>query len=379
MMSLQLDYNDKRVIDLLRSQGTQSRSHLVRSARLTAPTLTRLTQRLIDHGLLKESRKLHDGQRGKPAQLLTLDPDGAYSVGIAVQSEYVSACLIDLVGNLRGETVKNLDVLHPGLIAKLCKQMLAKLIDESGIARKRIIGAGVCMPGTTINKESQQRRNGAPGYLPEEFAAWHGVDFKSLFTQALNLPTWFENSSKAATLADTYFGAGQTLSDFAVIHIAYGLGGGIVLNRHLYRGVLGRAAEFGGLFPYEEVRASGRDFLLFLADRMKNPPRHLRELGSVVLPPDLIEAWVERVRPGLASLCLQIAVILDLPAIVLNGLLPLSVLNPLAHSLREHPQRIPPGLTMPEILVSRLSQAGLGIGAASLPLYFVTAPELHSQ
>jgi hypothetical protein len=33
---------------------------------------------------------------------------------------------------------------------------------------------------------------------------------------------------------------------------------------------------------------------------------------------------------------------------------------------------------MPEILVSRLSQAGLGIGAASLPLYFVTAPELHS-
>jgi len=30
---------------------------------------------------------------------------------------------------------------------------------------------------------------------------------------------------------------------------------------------------------------------------------------------------------------------------------------------------------VPEILVSHLAHTGLGIGAASLPLYFVTAPE----
>jgi predicted NBD/HSP70 family sugar kinase len=378
MMGLRLEYNEKRVIDLLRTEGAQARSHLVRSAGLTAPTLTRVTQNLIDQGLIKESRKLHDGHRGKPAQLLTLDPEGAYSVGIAVQSEYVSVCLIDLVGNLRGETFKNLDVSQPEPIAKLCQQMLAKLIAESGIARKRIVGAGVCMPGTTISEASQARTSGVPGFLPEEFAAWHGVDFGRLFTKALNLPTWFENSSKASALADTYFGAGQKLANFAVVHIGYGIGGGIVLNRRLYRGALGRAAEFGGLFPYKEIRPSGRDLLLFLADRMKRPPRHMRELGDAGLPKDLIDAWVERVKPRLASLCVQVAVILDLPAIVLNGLLPVNVLNPLAQAMREHlPQLIPAGVATPEILVSGLSQGGLGIGAASLPLYFITGPELH--
>jgi ROK family len=373
-MGLRLDYNEKRIIDILRSQGPQSRSHLVHSARLTAPTLTRLTQNLIGHGLIKDSHRLHDGQRGKPAQLLALNPDGAYSVGIAVQSEYVSVCLIDLVGNLRGEAVKGLNASKPLAVAKLSEQMLSRLIADAGVARSRIVGAGVCMPGTTFSETSQAQRAGLPGYLPEEFAAWRGVDFESLFTKSLQLPTWYENSAKAATLADAYFGAAQKLAHFAAIHIAYGLGGGLILNRQLYRGVFGRAAEFGGLFPYEGVRPSGRDLLLFLAERMPKPPRQLRELNEATLPSELIQAWVERVLPGLSILCLHLTVTLDLPALVLNGLLPSSVLEQLAQGLRH---RLPRLLTegVPEILVSHLAHTGLGIGAASLPLYFVTAPE----
>jgi predicted NBD/HSP70 family sugar kinase len=375
-MALQLDYNEKRVIDLLRSQGPQSRSRLVHSAQLTAPTLTRLTQNLIDNGLLRETHKLHAGHRGKPAQLLALNPDGAYSVGIAVQSEYVSVCLIDLVGTVRGEAVRSLDVSQPEQVARHCEQMLQRLISEAHIARTRIVGAGVCMPGTKISETNQGRKAGIPGYLPHEFRAWHAVDFGSLFTRALSLPTWFENSAKAATLADAYFGAGQSLAHFAVVHIAYGLGGGLVLNRQLYRGVLGRAAEFGGLFPYEGVRPSGRDLLLFLGVHMQQPPQQLRELHDAAIPTDLIDAWVERVMPGLSVMCQHLAVTLDLPALILNGLLPLNVLNPLAQGLRETlPRLIDRSLTVPQILVSRLTEAGLGIGAASLPLYFVTAPE----
>jgi predicted NBD/HSP70 family sugar kinase len=357
----------------LRCQGPQSRSNLVHSAQLTAPTLTRLTQNLIDHGLVKESHRLHDGHRGKPAQLLALNPDGAYSVGIAVQSEYVSVCLIDLVGNLRAEAVRALDASQPLVVAKLSEQLLERLIAEAGLARSRIAGAGVCMPGSTFSETNQARRIGLPSYLPEEFAAWRSVDFNSLFTQSLQLPTWFENSAKAATLADAYFGAGQRLAHFAAIHIAYGLGGGLILNRQLYRGVFGRAAEFGGLFPYDGVRPSGRDLLLFLAERMSEPPQQLRELNEATLPSELISAWVERVLPGLSTLCLHLTVTLDLPALVLNGLLPLRVLEQLAQGLRHSLPRLTEGA--PEILVSRLARTGLGIGAASLPLYFVTAPE----
>src|SRR5687768_16150504 len=144
-MGLRLDYNQKRVIDLLRSQGPQSRSQLVHSAQLTAPTLTRLTQNLIDYGLIKDSHRLHGGQRGKPAQLLALDPEGAFAVGIAVQTEYLSVCLIDLVGNVRGEAVKPLDTLHPAAVARLSEQMLTRLIAESRVSRRRIVGAGICM------------------------------------------------------------------------------------------------------------------------------------------------------------------------------------------------------------------------------------------
>ena len=65
---------------------------------------------------------------------------------------------------------------------------------------------------------------------------------------------------------------------------------------------------------------------------------------------------------------------LDLEAIVLNGLLPMSVLAPMAQMLREQlPRTVPEGLGAPEIIVSQLAKSGLDLGAASLPLHYVTS------
>jgi predicted NBD/HSP70 family sugar kinase len=212
---------------------------------------------------------------------------------------------------------------------------------------------------------------GSTHSFPVEYSAWQSLDISKHFEQALALPCWLENSSKASALADMYFGAGQRLRNFAVIHIEYGIGGGLILERRHYRGTLGRAAEFGGLYPYEQSRPSGRDLLLFLAERMKKPPTLIRDLVQADIPDALIAEWIERVGPQLLELSRHLSIALDIEAIVLNGLLPLPVFTDIARMLREQlPRSIPPGLSVPEIIVSQHAKSGLELGAASLPLHF---------
>ncbi|MBS0566769.1 MAG: ROK family transcriptional regulator [Proteobacteria bacterium] len=373
-MSLQLDYNEKHVIDLLRSHGPQSRSRLVHSAQLTPPTLTRLTQNLLDYGLLKELHKVRDGQRGKPAQLITLDPNGAFAIGIAVQSEYLSACIVDLEGNPRASLTRNLSEPNPSLVATYSRKMFEQLLDEAAVPRKRVIGAGVSMPGVALNAYGAGLNPSGPHRLPDEYSAWKGIDLPAHFRKALGLQSWLDNSAKTATLADMYFGAGRQLNHFAAFHFAYGFGGGLILDRRPYRGRLGRAGEFGGLYPYEHARPSGHDLLDFLAERMDAPPRQIRDLSQARIPEGLIKEWLARVSPQVLDLARHLSVALDLEAIVLNGLLPMSVLQPMAQLLREQlPRAIPNDLGVPEIIVSQLAKSGLDLGAASLPLHYVTS------
>ncbi|MFT3792637.1 MAG: ROK family protein [Rudaea sp.] len=373
-MDGELGYNERRILDLLRSEGPMSRVGLARATGLTTPSLSRLTQSLTNNRLLLDLHKVRDGQRGKPAQLIKINPDGAFAMGIAVQSEYLSACLIDLEGNLRASVARNLAEADPAVVASLSAKLLDQLLAESGVARRRVIGAGVCMPGVAIGTYGAGLQPGGQTYLPDEYEAWKELDIPAHFQHALHLPTWLENSSKAATLADLYFGAAQRMRNFAAIHIAYGFGGGLIFDRKPYHGTLGRSAEFGGLFPYEEARPSGRDLLAFLAARMKKPPQHIRDLARATIPEPLITEWIARVGPSLVDLSRHLAILLDIEAIVLNGLLPTAVLAPMAQMLRERlPHTIPTSLGTPEIVVSQLAKSGLDLGAASLPLHYVTS------
>lgn len=69
---------------------------------------------------------------------------------------------------------------------------------------------------------------------------------KTLEQKGLSLPALMvDNDANAAALGEAYFGAGQTFSDFMLVTLGTGVGGGIILNRSLYRGSHGTAGEIG--------------------------------------------------------------------------------------------------------------------------------------
>lgn len=351
-----------------------SRADLARESNFAAPTLSRIGQSLLERGLIHETRKVRDGQRGKPGQLVELNPKGGYALGVAVQNEYIAGCIVDLEGRECASAMRPFESPDPALVRRLTSKMVEGLLKDSGAQPSRVLGAGISMPGMALHHYGDTVRPQSMNKLPDEFAAWRDVDLEAYFRECVGFPCWLENSSTSATLAEMHFGAGQRLNHFAVLHIAYGFGGGLILQRRLYSGAFGRAGEFGGLFPYADARPSGRDLLQFLAGRMPSPPASVREIDPDLIPAQVLGEWLERIYPALHELVRFLSVSLDLEGIVLNGLVPPRIMQGMAQLLRERlPRAIRSGFGVPEILVSPLAASSLSIGAASLPLHFVTS------
>lgn len=64
---IDLGYNERRLLEILRGKGGMSRIELAREMDVSAPTLTRLTANLLKSGLILEAEEArNDGKRGNP-------------------------------------------------------------------------------------------------------------------------------------------------------------------------------------------------------------------------------------------------------------------------------------------------------------------------
>jgi glucokinase len=68
----------------------------------------------------------------------------------------------------------------------------------------------------------------------------------------LDLPILVENDANAYALGEMWLGAGKGFNSFICLTIGTGLGGGIILNRELWRGEDGTAAEIGHMVIYPD-------------------------------------------------------------------------------------------------------------------------------
>jgi glucokinase len=63
--------------------------------------------------------------------------------------------------------------------------------------------------------------------------------------EQLSIQVLIDNDANVAAFGEAVYGAGQEFRDFLMVTLGTGVGGGIVLNRKLYRGAHGTAGELG--------------------------------------------------------------------------------------------------------------------------------------
>ena len=133
-------------------------------------------------------------------------------------------------------------------------QVLARLIE---VSRRAIDKAGVSVAAAGVGCVGPLDQK--TGYVinPVNLHGWVRVPLVDTIRDALEIPVFLDNDANAAALGEHRFGAGRGVANMIYLTISTGIGGGIIIDHHLYHGENGNAGEMGHI----SVNFAGRPCL----------------------------------------------------------------------------------------------------------------------
>ncbi len=128
-------------------------------------------------------------------------------------------------------------------------EMMSDLRDEARRGGHSIRGIGLGLPGI-IDAET-----GSVGEDIQNLPELRGLPIRRILQERFNLPVAVDNDVNALALGEWSFGAGRGCRNLAVIAVGTGVGGGLILNGTLVRGMSGYGGEIGHI----PVELDGRE------------------------------------------------------------------------------------------------------------------------
>jgi predicted NBD/HSP70 family sugar kinase len=322
-------HNQRVVLHAIRVAGASTRAEIADVTGLTSATISNITNRLLDAGLLQRAGQRRGG-RGQPATRLVVNAEGAFAIGINIDRDHLTMVAVDFDGAVRARISRELRYPMPDDVRRFFHAHVGALLHEAGVASKRIVGLGVAVP-------DDLGRVDLPG-LPAEYHQWSGYDVATLFDGAGAWPVLVENDAAAAAIGEMQFGLGQHHPSFFYLLVAFGLGGGVVINSLYDRGANGRSGEIGFL---DVEDGSGRRAPLQSIVSLAGFADALAAAGlpqASVREPDLddarvaavADAWVERAAQALVQPLLAVSCLLNPGAVLIGGRLPVALVERLA-------------------------------------------------
>ena len=233
------ELNRLRIVDALRHDGTASRAQIARQTGLSPSTVSTVIGELQRAGLVVESTLAPAGRQGRPAAQLTLDPSAGAAVGIDFDHDKIRVAVSDLGRSVLAEASVRLDVDHDAPRAlEQASELVAQVLDEAGVDRERVLGAGMALPGPV------DHARGALHTSPI-LSGWAGVDVAAELEKRIDVPVHLDNDANLGALAEVTLGAGRNVRSAAYVQMSSGIGAGLIVEGRPYHGHRGIAGEIG--------------------------------------------------------------------------------------------------------------------------------------
>lgn len=199
-----------------------------------------------------------------------------YIVGIDLGGTKIAGAVSDINGNIL--YMKTIDTLaYEGLdnvIARII-WLINHVLSEHNISKEDVIGIGIASPGP-LNSETGI-------IIDTPNLPFKNFPLKTTIENATGIKTFIDNDANAAALGELLFGAGKGVENLIYITVSTGIGGGIIINKKLYRGKTGNAGELGhmtvephgprcncGNYGCLEVMASGTAIARVAREKLKH-------------------------------------------------------------------------------------------------------------
>jgi glucokinase len=164
-----------------------------------------------------------------------------YYLGIEIGGTKLQIGLGPDDGRLRGLWRGPIDVTAgPDGIRKQITAAIPELLASADIPRQELRGVGIGFGGPVDDATRTVIKS-------HQIEGWDGFPLADWVSEIAGLPAALGNDADVAGLAEALHGAGKGLSPIFYITIGSGIGGGLILNGEIYRGVGRGAAEIGHL------------------------------------------------------------------------------------------------------------------------------------
>ena len=247
---LMREINKYHVLETIREHGQISRVEISERTLLSGTTVSAITGALIEEGLIAATHSPGgaEAQRGRPRVLLSLVGDAAYVLGIKISEAMTTVMLVDF----RGEVVE--EVQLPARLARQPVEVIVDLIEDivsdciakSGVARARIRGIGIGVPGIVDPRSGKS-------YASSVFGE-REIPIGTLLAERTGLPAKLEKPANLVALAEHWFGAARHEKSFAVVVLDQTASIALWLDEDLHRG----ASALGPAFGHIKVGHEGR-------------------------------------------------------------------------------------------------------------------------
>lgn len=213
--------------------GPQSRVEISRRLHLTRASLTLVTRKLIEVGLVLEGNQELRGRTGRPSGMLFANSDAHRFLGVKLTGDSLFATITNLESTILASSEIPLPTHNFSEVVELIARTAAELETQTG----PVTAAGVSVAGDVVNI------SGRAIVRNSTYLGWDGVPLGPELEALLQVPVAVLNDVRALTLGEHWFGAGAGCSSLVVITVGAGVGLGMVHNDELIEGARGYAGR----------------------------------------------------------------------------------------------------------------------------------------
>jgi len=224
----------RKIMRQIYFSGTISCAELSWKIKKSLPLTTKLVNELIEERYVFETG-FAPSTGGRRPIMYSLRHDVLYIISVALDQFVARIAIMDLQNNFVSEIEKfELPLQQNPEALSILTEKIDQFITDSGIAREKIAGVGIGMPGFIDVKKG----------INYTFLKVNGKSITEYITDKIGVPVYIDNDSSLIALAELRFGAAVGKKNAMVINIGWGVGLGLILNGEMFRGHNGFAGEF---------------------------------------------------------------------------------------------------------------------------------------
>ncbi len=170
-----------------------------------------------------------------------------YVVGIEISGSgsRQSVALADLNGNILRQARRPLEyVPDTTTVLAILEEMLAEVVQPEQLKDGRLLRVGVAIGGLVDASQGIVR-------TLHHAHGWDNFPLQDYFEKKFAIPCIIDNNANAAALAEVQYGRGKGERNVLYVGLGRGIGGGLVVNGHIYHGSSCTAGEIGHMLVKE--------------------------------------------------------------------------------------------------------------------------------